>query len=172
MLGENRKLIIYKITNLRNGMAYIGQTRKTANRRWTEHCRNSRSRIGRAIQEFGRDAFKLEVLKTCRSLSALNKAEAYLILKHSTLIPSGYNVDKGGVNYSRHPTTGAKISEAIRGNVNAKGKPRSAETKARISASKKGVPISEEQIARLSAIHRGKPWTAARRAAHEARKAA
>jgi len=54
---------IYKITNLINNKMYIGQT-NNVNRRWNEHrTKNTNSIIHKAIQKYGEENFKIEVLE-------------------------------------------------------------------------------------------------------------
>lgn len=95
------------------------------------------------------------------------------------------NISEGGKGISkgaiRSTETRAKISEAQIGkklteehkaNIGRgmRGKPQSEGKSRKISASKKGVKNSAEHNANLSVALKGKPWTAARRAAQEARK--
>jgi len=66
----------------------------------------------------------------------------------------------------------AKISRANKGNHGwNKGIHASEEQRAKMSKAQKGRIFSEEHKAKLSAAAKGKPWTAARRAAQEAKKA-
>lgn len=62
----------------------------------------------------------------------------------------------------------ANMGKALAGK---KRGPLSAEAKAKISAAKKGRKIPAEVVERVSKALKGKPWSAARRAAHEASKA-
>lgn len=82
---------IYKITNLINGKSYIGQSIHIE-QRWSEHCRNSSKRIiSLAIQKYGKDNFKFEILEEC-SQDELDKKERFYIQKFNSLVPHGYNV--------------------------------------------------------------------------------
>lgn len=86
---------IYKLTNTVNGKAYIGQTKNLSDR-ITSHKSHKKLVISRAIQKYGWDNFRVEVL--CQGLSedAVDLWEQLCILKHKTLAPNGYNVELGG----------------------------------------------------------------------------
>lgn len=82
---------IYKITNLLNGKSYIGQS-VHIERRWIEHCLPSKSSIiSKAIQQYGKNNFKFEVLEEC-SKNQLNQRENFWIQYYNTLTPNGYNI--------------------------------------------------------------------------------
>ena len=71
---------IYKITNLKNGKSYIGQS-VHIERRWSEHCiPSSKSLIGKAIQKYGKENFSFQVLEEC-SVELLNEKEEFYIKK-------------------------------------------------------------------------------------------
>lgn len=84
---------IYRITNLVNEKTYIGQS-IDIKRRFCEHrCISHESNIHlkRALEKYGKDNFKYEVLEEC-DISELDEKEIYYI---STLKPE-YNVASGG----------------------------------------------------------------------------
>jgi hypothetical protein len=102
--------LIYKITNTVNGKCYVGQTIKSADRRWAEHKRfylgnhptQKSKRLYVAMREFGVENFTFEVLqdniKTQQELDAaeiawINQCDGYI---------SGYNARLGGrhTNYA------------------------------------------------------------------------
>ena len=93
-------MFIYCITNLINGRKYIGQTtRDDIKYRWKEHRRPSRtSLVKRAIDKYGLDSFRIEVVKKCNDIDDLNKSETEFIALSGTLAPEGYNLDTGGGN--------------------------------------------------------------------------
>lgn len=90
--------VIYKITNSQNGMIYIGQTKMQVRDRWRLHCsKNSTcSLLHKAIEEYGKEAFKIEVIDSGESREELNQKEKYWIEKEQSISPNGYNLDKGG----------------------------------------------------------------------------
>lgn len=94
-------MYIYKITNLKSGKIYIGQTIQSIKTRWSCHCKPSRGRvsaISKAIQKYGKENFKIEEIGGANSLTELNYLETHYIYKFNTLSPDGYNLSHGGNN--------------------------------------------------------------------------
>ncbi len=88
--------VIYRATNKINNMSYIGFTKGTAKDRFAAHTREGHS-LHRAIQEWGAENFKLEVLEESDDwLHLVTEREPALIEEHNTLAPNGYNLTKGG----------------------------------------------------------------------------
>lgn len=88
---------IYKITNLLNDKVYIGQS-VHIERRFQEHCgSNVDSYIHNAIQKYGKDNFKFEVIEQCNPKD-LDKREEYWIQFYNSLKPNGYNLVLGNNN--------------------------------------------------------------------------
>ncbi len=89
--------IIYKITCLVNRKCYIGQTFQTPESRWKDHIRgNGNTAVHNAIQKYGIELFRFEVLHTgitCRKV--LNALEIVLIAAHDSY-RNGYNQHSGG----------------------------------------------------------------------------
>ena len=144
--------IIYKITNEDNGMMYIGQTVHDIQTRFSDHCKKSSNcrYLKHAIEKYGKDKFKIEVLSNCPD-EDLDRLEKEYIEKNNTLVPNGYNLKDGG-NSSRHnEETKKKISESLRLNTN------------RVSArSQLGKPHTEEEKLKISegvkrALNNGRP---------------
>lgn len=109
-----RAPVIYKITNMINQKIYIGQT-VDFDRRVNEYkSRNpnilmsSNYAIMQAINHYGVDNFKFEILHTCRSRNELNEKEYYYINLYKSYDPRfGYN--------SKHNTTdGEKCNNVTR----------------------------------------------------------
>ena len=88
--------VIYKITSP-SGKAYIGQTVQDVNTRFNFHCFNGSKCPGikKAIQKYGKDAMKLEVLKTVPD-DELSFWEIKMIKDHNTFGRNGYNMTPGG----------------------------------------------------------------------------
>jgi group I intron endonuclease len=108
---------IYKITSP-SGRAYIGLTRQEIAKRMTKHRAPSmqgRCRLmSRAIDKYGWEAMKVEVLLSNVPLSLLGSEESRLIQEHNTLAPNGYNLQTGGqIGFSRSATSRAKQSKAV-----------------------------------------------------------
>lgn len=99
VIGTEKICGIYKITNLQNGRAYIGQSTDIATR-WSNHLKTSlgidacaHSQIHDALNSDGIENFTFEVLeKTPRE--QLNEKEKYYIGFYDTT-RWGYNVTKG-----------------------------------------------------------------------------
>lgn len=93
---------IYKITNIKNNKFYIG---KSVNiyKRWQEHCRIiDNCPIHKAIQKYGKNNFKFEIIEQC-SQEELNDKEIYWIKYYNGYESFNcYNATRGGDGAS-HP---------------------------------------------------------------------
>ena len=102
---------IYKITNTRNGKVYIGQTRRTVEKRFKQHLssafrESSKSYLtylSRAIRKYSTECFIVETIKEImvttvgRLCKQLDKEEVFYIRKYNSTDPRfGYNRLKGG----------------------------------------------------------------------------
>ena len=103
---------IYKITNKKNGKAYVGQS-NNIERRFTQHCykgEKSRIPLDMAIQKYGKDNFAFEIIEEC-PLEKLNERESYWIKYYNT-IENGYNCSEGGDQQSIGENNGrSKLTE-------------------------------------------------------------
>jgi len=172
---------IYRIKNLETGAMYIGQTAQTFARRWGKHrsalktgCHDN-DHLQRSYDKHGKDAFEFKVLEVIPQgdmsnqefSDYLNEREIRLIDKLDAF-ENGYNMSEGGRGtVGRTPwNKGKKLG------------PYSAEHRSKMSAARKGninrlgSKATAETRAKMSAVRKGKPWTAARRAAHDANKEA
>lgn len=106
-------MIIYKLTNRITGLSYIGQTsRKLEDRLYGHFHSKSNSYVSRAIQKYGKDAFEISILQSCKSLEDLNLSEQFWIKELNTMNPFGYNLDSGGsLNKTFSQSTKTKMSE-------------------------------------------------------------
>jgi group I intron endonuclease len=147
---EQQKIygIIYKVTNKVNGKAYIGQTINLKERMRT-HIRDAlnnryNSHFHKAIRKYGISNFEWKIVAKCNSIEELNRAEVEMIRRYDTF-NNGYNLNMGGNGYSglygkNHPLYGTKLSKEHKRKIGDAhiGKPRSEETKKKISEAKKG----------------------------------
>lgn len=91
---------IYKITNLVNGHAYIGQS-VNIERRWKTHrqkpfesSKDANAPLYQAMRKYSLDNFSFEVLEECL-VEELNEKEVYWISYFNTFF-KGYNQGPGG----------------------------------------------------------------------------
>lgn len=124
--------IIYKLVNTANNKVYIGQTWETLEERWDhgwgyESCRYLQS----AIDKYGKDKFRYEVLTIAHTQEIADYWEVYFIERYNSREHSiGYNLRGGGSRGKFHHT---------------------ADTKRKISESKTGTQLSEEHKQKISA---------------------
>jgi len=157
-------MIIYKITNMVNGKAYIGQTTRPLKERIKEHYSKDKSLLYKAVKKYGKSNFEVEIICKCSSLKELGSKEKFFINKLRTLVPNGYNVSEGGENTVHSEETLKKMSEKKRGKLHPLfGKKRSSKVKKLISESKKGTKISEETRLKISIAHKGTKKTSEHR---------
>lgn len=92
-------MYVYQITNLINQKQYIGIT-NDYKKRWSNHksSKNALTAIGRAIEKYGVENFKFELLFENLSLEQASEKEIELIQEKQTLVPNGYNIALGGFN--------------------------------------------------------------------------
>lgn len=138
-------MIIYKITNKINGKVYVGQTIRTLEERWVEHCtpKSGCTALGRAIQKYGRDSFTLEQIDNAENTEDLNKKEIYWIDKLNSFGVGGYNLCVGGLGnggYFFSKETRLKMSKAQM------GKTLSELTRSRMSKARRGLKRSKDAI--------------------------
>ena len=89
---------IYCITNIQNGMRYVGQSRNIE-KRFGEHLRDDiklKTRLGEAIREYGSKNFALTILEECK-IEELDEKERKWIKELNTF-PNEYNMTAGGRN--------------------------------------------------------------------------
>lgn len=97
---------IYLITNIKNGMKYVGQTRQLVSERWASHVDKSKGgdcssgSLQKAISEFGVGSFQIETIEILNHHSKLNERERYWIKLHNSHNPHGYNLTTGSFSYS------------------------------------------------------------------------
>ena len=90
---------IYRLTNTVNNMVYIGMTSQPIRKRWNNgNGYLPKSRMGRAIAEFGWGAFVGDVLEDGLTEEEADEREKYYIALFKSSDPEyGYNVSIGGV---------------------------------------------------------------------------
>ena len=96
--------LIYKHTNLENGMIYIGHTKRDAVVRWQDgHGYKSSSRFFSAIIEYGWKHFSHEIIEdNIKTKAEALQKERYWIQYYDSINPSkGYNTTLGNGNQKR-----------------------------------------------------------------------
>lgn len=99
---ENHISGIYSITNLKNGLVYIGQS-KDIYRRWREHSNKSSSQydIQFAINKYGKDYFRFKVIEKCDEKDLIER-ESYWINYYNS-IENGYNKQFHSTDFNNIP---------------------------------------------------------------------
>jgi group I intron endonuclease len=131
---------IYCITSPSNKI-YIGQTIRNISKRMKEHskCEGSCILLENAIQKYGIDCMKVEVLLEVND-EMLDEYETMFIDVYNSIEPNGYNIRSGGSTKSTHSELSReRMRVAKLGDKNHNfGKPRSDECKKAISEAKSG----------------------------------
>lgn len=183
---ENR-WCVYIHTNLINWKKYIGITGQKPEERWRKDGKGYKNCIlfWRAIQKYGWNNFKHEVILTNETYEYACKVEKCLIKHYQTTNPKyGYNITSGGDGVSgikpwnygipmtdqqkeklRQANIGRKITEETRKKLsdakkgkrpNNAGKPMSDRAKKKLSESLKGHVISDETRQKIGDANKGK----------------
>lgn len=102
VLGSSTVCGIYKITNQKNNMCYVGKS-VDVKRRWTEHIKcgvgidtPANNKLYKAMQEEGLQNFSFEVLEKCPR-EQLDEKEKYYIELYQSII-YGYNILAGAIS--------------------------------------------------------------------------
>ena len=162
--------VIYLITNLLNGMKYVGQTTRTVEERFYEHKREN-FYLGKAIRKYGEENFNIEVIEECETFEQLNEREIFWISYLKCKQPNGYNLTDGGKGINGI-TEEARIkkSKEMMGNKYALGYHHSDKTRKKMSVAHTGKKFTDEHRANLSAANMGHKVTPETRAKISAKK--
>ena len=112
---------IYKITNQKNGMVYIGSSIEVE-RRWRQHKEASINEKDHhynyplmiAFREFGIANFTFEIIDTLPDHQAMIKAEHDWIIKENCVVPNGYNQTDNTNSPMFDPNVAKKMSDTKR----------------------------------------------------------
>lgn len=144
--------LIYKVTHIESGKAYVGQTLQSLPKRWGQHQRDARrpgrgTALGHAILKYGPSAFCVGVVEGDLPPEALNDREAFWVKELKTLTTQGgYNIREGG------GSQGALAEETKRKIADkATGRKRSEESKRRQSEQLKGRALTPEWRQKIGA---------------------
>lgn len=108
---------IYKIINDINNKVYVGQTRKSLQKRFYDHCRtskyeNRKMAILYAIKKYGKDHFRIELLEELSinlTKKEIDQKEIDWGIKLNSLSPNGYNLRLGNGKNAVSDETRKKI---------------------------------------------------------------
>jgi len=114
-------MYIYKTTNLINGKVYIGKSEKE----FTTEYLGSDVLLSKAIEKYGKENFKVELIEECDTNDTLNDREKFWIKEY--MGDNCYNIAEGGSGgntLGNHPNKKAhyksiskKISETLKGHT-------------------------------------------------------
>lgn len=136
MSYDIKQWCIYKHTLIETGQVYIGQTNNIKNR-WKPSAYKNCVKFYNAIQTYGWDSFKHEIIIDNLTLEEANKLESFYINLYDS-INNGFNLTTGGDNKIASEETRQKMSKAR------KGVPKSEEHKQAISNALKGYKQTEQ----------------------------
>lgn len=149
-------MIIYKITNNINGKVYIGQTKQTIKKRWSQHCSISGNMfIQRSIRKHGKENFTIEEIDGANDITELSYLEEHYIHIYNSMTPIGYNVKKGGMRGTHTEEVRKRMAEAHIGmkyNITPEGR-------AILIEKNKNMIWTEEMRQKISATSKNRPST-------------
>ena len=99
--------VVYKIT-YPNGKIYIGQTIKTIQERFNQHCLkwSCCTKLKNAINKYGKDNFMIEQIDHAHTQEKADNKEIFYIRLYKSQI-NGYNLAGGG--YTTNPSTRKRV---------------------------------------------------------------
>ena len=99
---------IYQIKNIVNGKFYIGKTEKTIKYRFSNHMsagKNPKDYFHNAVKKYGRENFKIEIIKYVYEDDDINELEKHYI----RWLKPQYNLKEGGEGGRHNPQTIEKL---------------------------------------------------------------
>lgn len=161
-------MYIYLITNLVNDKKYVGLTIQEPSLRWSSHKNKSNNtpkyHLHHAMNKYGIDNFKFEVIDECKNLNELKESEKYWISEYNTFNGDGYNMTSGGEGSKHTPKSIEKIRQA---NL---GRKHTEETKHKIRLIQLGHTMSDDNKKALSKRNVGNNYSLGRKLTEEHKK--
>lgn len=148
---------IYEITNIRNGMSYIG-VRSCSKSIERDKYMGSGVALKEAISKEGINNFKKSIIQTFDTREQALEAERKIVNKEYVMRKDTYNVREGGQDGSMPDEAKRRISDANKGRTPwNKGIPRTSEERKKMSESmlgskawNKGIPRTVEEKKKMS----------------------
>ena len=137
---------IYRTTNVKNNKYYIGK-HSTSNIK--DGYIGSGILLKKAIQKYGKENFKFEIIEFCDNYEELNEKEKMYITEQMISSNDCYNVALGGQGGNLGETVNRKIGKAMSKLL--AGKPKSKQHKESIGKSRLGYKFSPDVILLRSA---------------------
>jgi group I intron endonuclease len=158
----SRPFSIYIVTNVVTEKWYVGKTGNTVWDRWIDHKSNARrganGYLYRSMRKYGENQFSVQTVAEVPTEEEANNLERiWIILLGSHKENFGYNLTLGGDGVRANEATKRKIGDGNR------GKKRSPEFCAAISARQTGKKLSLEHCKAIGDRHRGVPLSAEHR---------
>lgn len=152
---------IYLVTNNLNGKQYVGQTTVAGNKVGHGYM------VTAAYKKYGKQNFSYSVVKSgIPDRNTLNYLERFWIKTFDSRTPNGYNIEHGGSDkdkvsdetreLKRQQNLGKKHSAETKAKMSASRTNPSAETRQKLSAARKGWKWSDEAKAKMSKSHAGR----------------
>lgn len=152
---------IYLVTNTLNGKQYVGQTTVAGNKVGHGYM------VTAAYKKYGKQTFSYEVVKSgIPDRNTLNYLERFWIKTFDSRTPNGYNIEHGGSDkdkvsdetreLKRQQNLGKKHSAETKAKMSASRTNPSVETRQKLSVARKGWKWSDEAKAKMSKSHTGR----------------
>ena len=151
---------VYKHTSP-SGKVYIGITSMKPEQRWKNGDGYKTQVFYRAIQKYGWDNFKHEVLFEGLTKNEAESKEINLIKEYNSAnCEFGYNIDNGGNTIGTHSEiTRRKMSEHMLGDTRNKGRVHTEKSRENMSKAHIGNRLTDEVKIKLSKFNSGKKYT-------------
>ena len=155
MPTNDKKWCVYVHINKVNGKKYVGITSRQPEERWDYGCGyRGQTYFCRAIQKYGWDNFKHEILLTNETKEYACTAEKCLIKAYASNNPKyGYNLSSGGEGGAAGVPWSEERRKALSDKL--KGRTFSDEWRMKLSKAKTGTHMSDETKKKLSEQRQG-----------------
>ena len=150
---------IYLTTNLINNKKYIGQHKSEE---FDSSYLGSGVTLQKALNKYGKENFKCELLKECYTIEELNEAEIYYIEQYNAVDSDDfYNIARGGLGHTcsawNKGLTGIKVSEnSLKALEYGRHLPASEKQKQQLAERRRGCVVSEETREKLRKAQLGR----------------